>query len=110
MAPRGRQAMSFEEKVEKALEAEATTAQSDFIAWLNDVAPTADVDERTVILVQKLYPEFLKTPEAESAREERKAEAAKAKEERDIKALDNFRKRAEKLGFKLEKVAEDDAE
>lgn len=110
MAARGRQAMSFDEKIEKALEAEPTTAQKDFIAWLNDVAPTADVDERTVILVQKLYPEFLKTPEAESAREERKAETAKLKEERDVKALDNFRKRAERLGFKLEKVAEDDAE
>ena len=110
MATRGRQALSFEEKVDRALEAEPTTAQSDFIAWLNDVAPTADVDERTVILVQKLYPEFLKTPEAESAREERKAEAAKAKEERDAKSLDSFIKRAQKLGFKLEKVEEDDAE
>lgn len=105
---RGRTALTFVEKIDNAQTSEATQAQVDFITWLKGLG--VKIDERTVIVAQKLYPEFLKTPEAEAARAERKVEAEAEKAEKISKAQENFLKRAEKLGFKVEKVAVEDAE
>lgn len=106
---RGRKAMDLEEKIDNAIKAEASVAQTDFIAWLVENTEL-EIDERTVILVQKLYPEYLKTPEAASAIAERKEESEAKKLERLAKAQDAFMARAQKLGFKVEKVVEEDAE
>lgn len=99
---RGRKAMSLDEKIEKAKSDKISAAQSDFVGWLKDHGVT--INERTLIVVQKLYPEFLKDPASEAVRAERKAEAEKAKAERISKSQEAFMKRAEKLGFKVEKV------
>jgi len=106
---RGRKAMTLEEKIENAKTSDVTQAQSDFIGWLK-TNTGVKIDDRSVVLAQKLYTEFLTTPEAAAAIAERKAESAVKAAEREEKAADAFLKRAAKLGFKVEKVADADAE
>lgn len=106
---RGRTAMTFEQKVEHALTSEITTTQKAFATWLEETTG-ADIDITTLSLVQRLYPEYIKTPEAIAAAEERKAKAEINKAESEKKALDAFMKRAEKLGLSVTKVEEADAE
>lgn len=111
---RGRKAMTLDEKIENAKTADPTQAQSDFIGWLKDVSKIK-VDDRSVILAQKLYTEFLDTPAAAAAIAERKAEAEANKAARLEKAEENFLARAKKLGFSVSKaeqaeIAESEAE
>lgn len=106
---RGRKAMTLEEKIENAKTAELSRAQSDFIGWLKNKTGLK-IDDRSVVLAQKLYAEFLDTPEAANAIAERKAEAAKNAAEREEKARTAFLARAAKLGFTVAKVEDDDAE
>lgn len=106
---RGRKAMTLEEKIENAKTAEVTQAQSDFIGWLKE-STGLKVDERSVILAQKLYNEFLTTPAAAAAIAERKAEAANKAAERAEKSREAFLKRAAKLGYAVEKVSDEAAE
>lgn len=106
---RGRKAMTLEEKIENAKTADLSKAQSDFISWLKNKTGLK-IDDRSVVLAQKLYAEFLETPEAASAIAERKAEAAARTAEREEKAKNAFLARAAKLGFTVAKVEDEDAE
>lgn len=109
MAVRGRQALTLAEKIDNAVEADASTATSEFVAWLEEQTGL-EVDTRSVILAQKLYPEFLKTPAAAEAREAAKAEREAAKEQAKAAKLTALQKRAAALGLKVQIVSDDDAE
>lgn len=95
---RGRTAMDLTEKIEHAKTAEASDSQTAFATWLK-TATGVEIDLRTLIVSQKLYTEYTKTPEFEAANAERKARSAELAKAKETRELDTFAKKAAKLGF-----------
>ena len=104
-----RTALTFDQKVENALNKELTDTQEDFADWLEDKTATT-IDRDTLKLVQRLYVEYVNDEEVQARIQERK-EANKAKAvEREAKRIEKLLKQAEALGYEIAKKPVDDSD
>lgn len=104
-----RTALTFDQKVENALNKELTDTQEDFADWLEDKTGTT-IDRDTLKLVQRLYVEYVNDEEVQAKIAERR-EANKAKAaEREAKRIEKLLKQAEALGYEIAKKPVDDSD
>ena len=102
-----RTALTFDQKVENALNKELTDTQEDFADWLEDKT-NATIDRDTLKLVQRLYVEYVNDEEVQARiAERREANKAKAKV-REAKRIEKLLKQAEALGYEIAKKLVDD--
>ena len=104
-----RTALTFDQKVENALNKELTDTQEDFAEWLEDKTNTT-IDRDTLKLVQRLYVEYVNDEEVQARIAERR-EANKAKAaEREAKRIEKLLKQAEALGYEIAKKPVSDSD
>lgn len=105
-----RQAMTMQDKIDRALLGELSNAEQAFFEWIQEKAGPVVLDRTTFILGRQLYTDYTSDPDVAAAIAARRAENDEKKKAREKASIDRAMALLAKMGFSIEPQDSDDDE